>query len=236
MSKRLKIAGISVLIAIPVLVAAQSATELQLRAQDLISRVQKLQAASASTPKCPAITTSLKRGSTGEQVTSLQQFLAKDPGVYPEAQVSGIYGPATEAAVKRWQIKYNVVSAGDAATTGFGAVGANTLTAIKRECTSTAVNAAAAPQTGGLVSVSPASGAVPLSVVVQAIANTSHVCGGGVYIINYGDGSAQSQITVPVTNCGEVAQAFSHVYRTKGTYFITLSSGGHAASVSVVVN
>lgn len=231
-----RVALVSLLVIIPIFAGAQAVSDTQKMAQDLLSRVKALQQQSAATSSCPKITTSLKRGSSGTNVKSLQQFLAKDPGVYPEGQVSSTYGPATEAAVKRWQIKYNVVSSGDAATTGLGSVGPKTITAIAQQCAgSSAMTAATAPNAGGMITVSPISGGVPLSVVVQAVANTSHVCGGGLYTINYGDGAIQSQISVPANMCGPVAQAFSHVYRKTGTYSVTLSSGAHQTSIVVTV-
>ena len=68
----------------------------------------------------------LRRGSTNDDVRRLQSLLAIDPSVYPEATVSGYFGPMTEKAVQRFQAKYGVVSSGDALTTGYGLVGAKT--------------------------------------------------------------------------------------------------------------
>jgi peptidoglycan hydrolase-like protein with peptidoglycan-binding domain len=65
----------------------------------------------------------LSRGSSNTEVRALQEFLAKDPVIYPEAVISGYFGPATERAVKRLQVKYTVASAGIA---GYGAVGPKT--------------------------------------------------------------------------------------------------------------
>src|SRR3989344_2338278 len=62
--------------------------------QILISRVATLQT------NIQALTQPLYRGVRGEEVVSLQRFLANQPGLYPEAQVTGYFGPATEAAVK----------------------------------------------------------------------------------------------------------------------------------------
>lgn len=52
--------------------------------------------------------TNLTVGSTGAEVTALQKFLAQDKEIYPEGKVTGTFGPATEAAVKRWQTKYQL--------------------------------------------------------------------------------------------------------------------------------
>ena len=65
----------------------------------------------------------LKQGSSNTEVHALQEFLAKDSAVYPEAVISGYFGPATERAVKRLQVKYSIANAG---TAGYGAVGPKT--------------------------------------------------------------------------------------------------------------
>ncbi len=47
----------------------------------------------------------LYRGSTGDEVRKLQEFLKQFPDIYPEGLVTGYFGPLTEAAVKRFQEK-----------------------------------------------------------------------------------------------------------------------------------
>ncbi|HAT68603.1 MAG TPA: hypothetical protein DCS20_03210 [Candidatus Yonathbacteria bacterium] len=65
----------------------------------------------------------LVRGSSNSEVRALQEFLAKDKVIYPEAVISGYFGPATERAIKRLQVKYSVASIGVA---GYGTVGPKT--------------------------------------------------------------------------------------------------------------
>lgn len=59
-------------------------------------------------------------GQTGEEVKTIQAILAKDAAVYPEGKITGYFGPATLAAVQRFQEKYGIAKAGD---TGYGIVG-----------------------------------------------------------------------------------------------------------------
>lgn len=54
------------------------------------------------------IGSTLSVGSSGADVTSLQQFLAESPSIYPEGLVTGYYGLLTRAAVTRLQIAYNI--------------------------------------------------------------------------------------------------------------------------------
>ena len=69
------------------------------------------------------ITLVLSRGTRSSQVTILQTFLSLDHSIYPEASVTGLFGPATYAAVKRFQMRYGIAKQGDS---GYGLVGPGT--------------------------------------------------------------------------------------------------------------
>lgn len=69
------------------------------------------------------LTKNLSIGSKNDDVMLLQQFLAKDPALYPEGMVSGRFGALTRKAVERFQGKYGIAKSGDS---GFGAVGPKT--------------------------------------------------------------------------------------------------------------
>ena len=223
-------------ISIPLIVGAATAAELQQQTKDLQNKVSQLQSQSAavSGSACPLFGTALKRGSSGDAVTRLQKFLAKDPSVYPEATVSGTYGPLTETAVKRWQVKFNIVTSGTPASTGFGVVGSRTITAMISQCSgSTQIPGQAAPALGGYMSVSPIAGYVPLLVSAQITVNTANVCGGATYTIDYGDGTTPYQIFVPANNCGQISQTLGHTYQNTGNFQLTLSAGLHKTFVTV---
>jgi len=67
----------------------------------------------ATTKKADAaITGQLDIGSTGSNVTQLQQFLATNPSIYPAGTVSGYFGPLTQAAVVQFQVAYGIPQAG----------------------------------------------------------------------------------------------------------------------------
>ncbi len=76
--------------------------------QQVVSRIQR----SASPMSELALTRTLQRGSTGDDVKQLQEFLAQDKNVYPQGLATGFYGPATEAAVKRFQEKNGIEAVG----------------------------------------------------------------------------------------------------------------------------
>jgi peptidoglycan hydrolase-like protein with peptidoglycan-binding domain len=228
----------TLIVGIPLLAIAATAAELQQQTKDLQSKVNQLQSqsAAASSSACPLFGTILKRGSSGDAVTRLQRFLAKDPSVYPEATVSGTYGPLTEVAVKRWQVKFNIVTSGTPDSTGFGAVGPRTVAAMISQCSgSTQIPVSAAPALGGYMSVSPVAGYAPLLVSAQITVNTANVCGGATYTLDYGDGSTPYQIFVPPNKCEQISQTLGYTYKNTGNFQLTLSAGLHKTFVTVNV-
>lgn len=87
----------------------------------------------AHASSCSTISSGLSLGDSGEAVTKLQQFLAKDKSVYPQGLVTGYYGHLTEDAVQRFQATHNIVASGTPTTTGYGLVGPHTLGEVNHE-------------------------------------------------------------------------------------------------------
>lgn len=234
---------------LPVVTNAQSTASIQQQTQTLLQQVQQLQSQIASSngtsstgsgatgsTSCPNIGRVLKLGSSGDDVTRLQQFLALDPAVYPEGIASGYYGGLTEAAVQRWQSKYNVVSSGTPGTTGYGVVGPRTAAAIALLCSQNGGGGSTGPVVGGYIQISPISGTAPLAVNVTAYANSTLSCAAVNYTLDFGDGSAQQVIPVASGGCQQVTQKYTHTYIYGGSYKITLAAAGHQTSAGVSVS
>ena len=79
----------------------------------------------ARAPKELRLTRILRKGMSGNDVKALQEYLGRVSTTLPT--VSGYFGSATEAAVKRFQEREGVVISGGA---GYGAVGPKTLTKL----------------------------------------------------------------------------------------------------------
>lgn len=58
------------------------------------------------------LTMELQSGMRNDQVKLLQEFLVQDKAIYPESKITGYFGPATKAAVKRFQAKYGISQVG----------------------------------------------------------------------------------------------------------------------------
>ncbi|KND47005.1 MAG: hypothetical protein AB199_01060 [Parcubacteria bacterium C7867-004] len=70
---------------------------------------------------------------TKGEVTRLQKLLAKDASVYPEGKITGYFGPATDKAVKAFQVKKGIAKSGSA---GYGVLGPMTNKALLALCSS----------------------------------------------------------------------------------------------------
>lgn len=70
--------------------------------------VKQTPAAAVTNP----FTATLRRGSRHAEVTRLQEFLTGMPEFYPEGLVTGLFGPATERAIKRFQKAYSIETVG----------------------------------------------------------------------------------------------------------------------------
>lgn len=69
------------------------------------------------------LTLTLRKGMRHTQVTALQTFLSLDKTIYPEASITGLFGPATERAVQRFQKRYGIA---DEKNSAYGMVGPGT--------------------------------------------------------------------------------------------------------------
>jgi|GEM_PF-619660 len=91
-----------------------------------------------SLASCPAFTGTLELdatdATTNGEVTRLQTLLAKDSAIYPEGKVTGYFGPATLAAVKRFQLKESVVASTSSA---YGMIGPATKAQLMAVCAGT---------------------------------------------------------------------------------------------------
>ncbi len=58
------------------------------------------------------LTRELEQGMSGDDVSTLQTFLAAYGSVYPEKLITGYFGPATKAAVMRFQTQNNLSAVG----------------------------------------------------------------------------------------------------------------------------
>ena len=60
----------------------------------------------------PVFNSDLSLGSKGDDVTKLQELMAKDSEIYPEGLVTGYFGPATQRAVRKFQAKHGLPQVG----------------------------------------------------------------------------------------------------------------------------
>jgi PKD repeat protein len=159
--------------------------------------------------------------------------------------VTGYYGVLTEAAVRKFQCKNQIVCDGTPESTGYGVVGPRTAAILALQCpaggSAASLPGTSAPGGGsgfasGGVFVTPTGGRAPLNVLIETYTNITRSCTGTSYELLYGDGAPPVRIDVPVGNCNELKQNFTHTYSAPGTYIVVLRSGIHQSTATVVVN
>lgn len=140
--------GVALLVS-PILVSADQISDLQAQIQSLLAQIGMLQGQSGqvAAETCISLSHNLRSddtdAATNGEVSKLQEWLVRQPGtlagtsIYPEARITGYFGPATMRAVQRWQAKHNIVSSGDPDSTGYGYVGRRTRAAIACALTNT---------------------------------------------------------------------------------------------------
>ncbi|MEK7107488.1 MAG: peptidoglycan-binding domain-containing protein [Patescibacteria group bacterium] len=235
MNIRLLSALTALVIGLPLLASA-AATGTAQQAQGAQNQATQ-QKVSVSAGLCPKPSGTLKRGSSGADVTRLQQFLARDKSIYPEGIVNGTYGPLTEKAVQRFQVKNGIVSSGTPDTTGYGAVGPRTAAAMAVGCTGagTTGSTSATNTLGGFVAIAPFVRGNSRAISVQVTVNAANSCNAATYTLDYGDSTGKAPIQVPAGACKAMISTVNHTYQLAGTYQVTLSSGSHKTSVAVAV-
>ena len=247
------------LCAMPFVTSAATAEELQAQIAALLARINALQQQLGTNPaggtsggvtntpsvpaggavQCPHVSRVLKNGASGPDVSRLQQFLARDPSVYPEAQVTGYFGALTEKAVQRFQCKNKLVCDGTPDSTGYGVAGPRTAALMALQCAEVSSGSGSTTgssgSVGGFIRVTPVTGNPPLVVSIEATVNTKRSCASASYEVDYGDNTPKTLIAVPANTCTELRQALSHTYTVPGAYTVTLRSGTQQTHATVTV-
>lgn len=121
----------------PFFASADTLSDLQAKVQSLVTeiaalqaQIQTLQSSTITTPGtvpttsavyCPVLSSTVTLGSYGDDVSKLQTYLAGQ-GIYSD-EVTGYFGEKTQAAVRTWQTRNNLVISGDSSSTGWGTFG-----------------------------------------------------------------------------------------------------------------
>lgn len=148
MKKILLSLALVLILGVPGAASAATVDELSAKLASLLAQVEQVRtelaaaqaaakANAATTPGalCVQLTRTLALGSTDAtsagEVSMLQKVLAEDAALYPEGKVTGYFGVATQAAVKRLQVREGIVPPGSPAP---GSVGFLTRTFFSSRC------------------------------------------------------------------------------------------------------
>lgn len=166
-------------IVMPGFASALSAEELQAQIQSLLGQLHVLQEqlreqVSSTTPPqwkagegmgammtddrshsevprgiCVAIERTLSRGMTGEDVRQLQQKLIEEGDLQDRTAATGFFGPLTEAAVHRMQVRLGLVASSTPA--GDSVVGPLTRARLRSACEKMLSNASSTASVAGMI-------------------------------------------------------------------------------------
>lgn len=211
--------------------SAETASDIQAQIRELLSKVSELtkqlktlQGSATSTPAgltkpfppgqhriCAILARNLAQGSQGDDVKGLQEFL-REKGVL-SAEATGYFGPATRAAVARWQYEEGI--------SNVGSFGPMSRERIKMWC-------------GGMGSdrfgASPMRGEAPLEVTFKTnvnIANPRFVADAGDYKIVFGDGEEEQIECDGSEGFCKGPHTVEHTYKKDGTYTAQLVHYGY---------
>ena len=160
---------------------------------------------------CEVLKRNLSQGTSGNDVTSLQEFL-HDEGHF-SANATGYFGPLTAAALARWQTSQGVE--------GVGVVGPLTRERIKLWC---------GVGNTERFNAEPQRGTAPLAVVFKTnvtLTNPDMVADAGDYKIVFGDGSEQKLSCSSQTGICPGPHRVDHTYTSNGTYTASLVHYGY---------
>lgn len=87
-----------------------SSSTLVAQIQVLMAKLQELQKqlVSIQGEMQAVIDENITEGTTSDDVKKIQEILATDSAIYPEAKVTGYYGPLTKEAIKRFQKRHEL--------------------------------------------------------------------------------------------------------------------------------
>jgi hypothetical protein len=100
-------------------VSGASTTALEAELQSLLAELATLErratasSTGVSSAAFPLFSIALHLGSSGSAVSELQRFLALNPAIYPQGEVTGYFGTLTLKAVQRFQSKYGIAKPGE---------------------------------------------------------------------------------------------------------------------------
>jgi peptidoglycan hydrolase-like protein with peptidoglycan-binding domain len=174
---------------------------------------------------CYPFSRSLSVGSSGSDVTALQEYLSEQG--YFNVSTTGYFGMITKAAVGRWQAQNGVAALGMA---GSGIFGPLSRGYFSRSCGGNNNGGTSSAQS---FSANPQSGIAPLTVQFVASAPQGSTLGNAV---DFGDGTKGNLGFVPVCSNCNAEGVVSHTYVAAGTYTATLTNGVCSCPVNGICN
>ena len=159
---------------------------------------------------CSDIKHSLALGSSGAEVSALQQFLINED-LLSDTASTGFFGKITQKAVRQWQIQNNIVASSSVVASGYGMVGPKTRTAIVNQCVNQQQLYSAG--TTRILHADSTAGKVPFTVIFSLNAAAGTVSTQN-YSIEFGDGEIGTL---------QATSSVQHTFTAPGLFTVRLS-------------
>jgi peptidoglycan hydrolase-like protein with peptidoglycan-binding domain len=180
---------------------------------------------------CYPFSHSLSVGSTGSDVTALQNFLAAQGDF--NVSSTGYFGTLTKAAVGRWQAQNNIAASGSAGNGIFGPLSRAYFVQSCGSGNSGGESGGGASSTTQSLSANPQMGIAPLTVQFTATAPQGINFG---RVVDFGDGATGTLMFAPVCSSCNALAVVSHTYTAPGTYTATWTGGVCACPAGGICN
>src|SRR5665213_301050 len=229
-AKKIGFALLTFALVSPALAGAQSVnTQIALllaQVKQLQTQIAQLEGQSGQAP-CVNLSSDLTLGSTGGDVTNLQNYLIAKGDLSPQYN-TGYYGFLTAQAVGKLQVSLGIVSSSNDPV--YGIMGPQTRGTLT--CQNQTAEAANSPQPSvssptapaATLTASPSSGTAPLSVTFTTSPIASSALGGGIPSILFGNAvGTMQQFTCPQSTAACIYTA-SHIYSSSGIYSVSALS------------
>ena len=202
-----------VLLVSPFVASADTIGDLQAQISALLAQIAQLQGQTTST-SCVDLSSNLTLGSSGSDVTKLQNYLANKG--YFDRGATGYYGFVTAQAVGKLQLSLGIVSSVN--DSAYGIMGPRTRAAIR----------CGEKTEGPIFTASPAKGSTPLTVRFTSNLYSTGDAGAPQHYIDFGDGTGRERITCAKSigdNLGSfqcLEWGIEHTYANPGIYTASL--------------
>lgn len=205
----------------------------------------------ATSSFCPQFSRELEPGTSGNDVTQLQNYLLRETLAGYTGPVTSVFDANTVLGIQRLQASLGIISSGSPVTTGWGRVGPRTRAVIAERCryiVAPSVNPSPQPtpqpqpQPNPVSKVDDSSASLklmdltpnqPNEAIVQVVVRHGINCAAAQYTLAWGDGTTETLNFS--ASCGNQTRLVPHQYTQNAQYTVSLEQTTLKTKNSLIV-